>query len=208
MIVSSNANSNHNNRRVVICISGMAGTGKSTVAKKLAKEFCLKYYSGGDALKALASDEGYDASKPGWWESSLGLDFLRQRQGNPKFDEAVDRKLLEYAEQGNVLLDSWTMPWLVKDGFKIWLLASLEKRAERVAERDSLSVQEALEVLKEKEERTRAIYEKLYGFSLGEDFKPFDMILDTEKLCADEVFQILCRVIKNMVIDKQNLSCQ
>lgn len=208
MIVSSNTNEDQTDRRVVICISGLAGTGKSTVTKKLAKKFCLKYYSGGDALKALASEEGYDASKPGWWESPIGLEFLRQRQGNSKFDEAVDRKLLEYAEQGNVLLDSWTMPWLVKDGFKVWLLASLEKRAERVAKRDRLSVQEALDVLKEKEERTRSIYEKLYGFSLGEDFKPFDMILDTEKLDADEVFQVLCQVIRNIVLEKQDKSYQ
>lgn len=208
MIVSSNTGSNPNNRSVVICISGLAGTGKSTVARKLAKEFCLKYYSGGDALKALASDEGYDTSKPGWWESPVGLEFLMQRQGDSKFDEAIDRRLLEYAKQGNVLLDSWTMPWLVKDGFKVWLLASLEKRAERVAKRDGLSVQEALEVLKEKEERTRAIYEKLYGFSLGEDFNPFDMILDTEKLDAAEVFQILCQVITKMVLEKQNFSHQ
>ncbi|HLN46415.1 MAG TPA: cytidylate kinase family protein [Candidatus Sulfotelmatobacter sp.] len=208
MIVSSNTGSNPNNRSVVICISGLAGTGKSTVARKLAKEFCLKYYSGGDALKALASDEGYDTSKPGWWESPVGLEFLMQRQGDSKFDEAIDRRLLEYAKQGNVLLDSWTMPWLVKDGFKVWLLASLEKRAERVAKRDGLSVQEALEVLKEKEERTRAIYEKLYGFSLGEDFKPFDMILDTEKLDEAEVYQILCQVITKMVLEKQNFCHQ
>lgn len=208
MIVSSNTGSNPNNRSVVICISGLAGTGKSTVARKLAKEFCLKYYSGGDALKALASDEGYDTSKPGWWESPVGLEFLMQRQGDSKFDEAIDRRLLEYAKQGNVLFDSWTMPWLVKDGFKVWLLASLEKRAERVAKRDGLSVQEALDVLKEKEERTRAIYEKLYGFSLGEDFNPFDMILDTEKLDAAEVFQILCQVITKMVLEKQNFSHQ
>jgi len=202
MTTKPNSNSNNTNRRVIVCVSGMAGTGKSTVARKLARKFGLRYYSGGDALKALAFGEGYSVSTIGWWESPIGLEFLKQRQGDPKFDEAVDRKLLEYAEQGNVLLDSWTMPWLVKDGFKVWLLASLEKRAERVARRDKVSVEKALEVLKEKEGRTRAIYQKLYGFTLGEDFKPFDMVLDTDNLGAEEVFQILCQVIENMVLNK------
>lgn len=202
MTTKPNSNSNNTNRRVIVCVSGMAGTGKSTVARKLARKFGLRYYSGGDALKALAFDEGYATSTIGWWESPIGLEFLKQRQGDPKFDEAVDRKLLEYAEQGNVLLDSWTMPWLVKDGFKVWLLASLEKRAERVARRDKVSVEKALEVLNEKEGRTRAIYQKLYGFTLGEDFKPFDMVLDTDNLGAEEVFQILCQVIENMVLNK------
>jgi cytidylate kinase len=184
---------------IVICISGMAGTGKSTLAKKLAKRYHLKYYSGGDALKALAAEEGYDASQLGWWESSVGLKFLKQRQGDTTFDKAVDSKLLEYAEKGNVLLDSWTMPWLVKKGFKIWLMASMEKRAQRVAERDRMTVEKAVHVLKEKEERTKAIYKQLYGFTLGEDFKPFDLILDTEDINAEEVYQTLCRVIDNMV---------
>jgi cytidylate kinase len=54
--------------------------------------------------------------------------------------------------------------------------------------------------LEEKEARTKAIYKELYGFVLGEDFAPFDLILDTDKLNADEVFDVLCRVIGNVVI--------
>ena len=190
-------------KHMVICISGMAGTGKSTLAKKLAQKYGFDYYSGGDALKVLASEEGYNASQPGWWESPQGLKFLKQREGDAKFDRAVDQKLLEYTEKGNVLLDSWTMPWLLKSGFKIWLLASMEKRAARVAQRDQITVEQALKVLKEKEDRTKGIFEKLYGFMLGEDFKPFNLVLDTERLNAEEVFQVLCNVIDNMIIERR-----
>jgi cytidylate kinase len=188
------------NKKIVICISGMAGTGKSTLSKKIAKRYGLKCYSGGDALKELAKGQGYNTSDEGWWESSAGLSFLEERTKEPKFDKEVDNKLLEYAQQGNVLLDSWTMPWLLKDGFKIWLMASMDKRAARVAERDKMTVKEAYEVLNKKEERTKTIYKKLYGFILGEDLAPFDFILDTDNLNADEVFQVLCKVIDNVVI--------
>jgi cytidylate kinase len=192
-------------KSIVVCISGMAGTGKSTLAKKLAQKYKLKYYSGGDALKELAKDEGYNPSSCGWWESPEGLSFLRKREKNLKFDKAVDDKLLEYAQQGNVLLDSWAMPWLLKTGFKIWLVASEEKRAERIAKRDKIAVKEALQVLKEKEARTKAIYKKLYGFKLGEDFDPFNLVLDTDNLGAGEVFQVLCMVMDNIVIKSENL---
>ena len=192
-------------KSIVICISGMAGTGKSTLAKKLAKKYRLKYYSGGDALKALAAEEGYNSSSRGWWESPEGLSFLEKREKNLKFDKAVDDKLLEYAQRGNVLLDSWTMPWLLKTGFKIWLLASIEKRAERVAKRDKITVKDALQILKEKEARTKAIYKKLYGFNLGEDFAPFHLVLDTDNLNAKEVFQVLCMVIDNVALKSENL---
>ena len=186
--------------KLVICISGMAGTGKSTLAKKLAKKYNLRYYSGGDALKELAKEEGYDISVRGWWESPLGLQFLQTRLADPKFDKKVDDKLLEYAIQGNVLLDSWTMPWLLKGGFKIWLEASFQKRAARVAERDNLPFEEAVKVLGEKESRTKAIYKGLYGFTLGEDLTPFDFVLDTDNLSASEVFEVLCHVMDKVVL--------
>lgn len=185
-------------KKIVICISGMAGTGKSTLSKKLAEKYGLRYFSGGDVLKDLAKQEGYDVSIQGWWERPEGLKFLNERVHDPKFDKAVDDKLLEYAQQGNILLDSWTMPWLLKEGFKIWLDASFEKRVERVAVRDGMTITEAFGVLKEKEARTKAIYKSLYGFVLGEDFKPFDFVLNTDNLSASEVFEVLCKVIENV----------
>jgi cytidylate kinase len=186
---------------IVLCICGMAGSGKSTLAKKLAEKYGLKYCSGGDALKALAIEEDYKPFERGWWESKEGMRFLEKRGKDPKFDESVDRKFLELAQQGNVILDSWTMPWLLKKGFKVWLEASPEKRAERIANRDGIGVGEALKALRNKEERTKAIYKKLYGFSLGEDFTPFNLILDTDNLKAGEVFQVLCKVIDNVVVN-------
>ena len=184
---------------LLLCISGMAGTGKSTLSKKIAAKYNLKCYSGGDALKELAKETGYEITGEGWWESPEGLTFLERRVGDSQFDRAVDSKLIGYAEQGDVLLDSWTMPWLLKDGFKIWLMASFDKRAARVAERDNMTFEQAFAVLKEKEAQTKAIYKKLYGFDLGEDFVPFNFILDTDNLDADQVFAVLCRVIDNAV---------
>ena len=188
--------------KLVICISGMAGTGKSTLAKRLAKHYGLRYFSGGDALRTLAAEEGFASGSNGWWETAEGLGFLERRKGDLSFDRRVDEKLLEYAAEGKVLLDSWTMPWLLKGVFKIWLSASVQKQAERIAVRDGMSVEESLAALREKEARTKAIYKRLYGFRLGEDFEPFDLILDTDTLSAEEVFQVLCMVIDNVVLGK------
>ncbi|MEM3550511.1 MAG: cytidylate kinase family protein [Candidatus Bathyarchaeia archaeon] len=190
---------------VVICICGMAGSGKSTQAKKLAERYSLKYYSGGEALKALALERGYKPLEKGWWESREGLSFLKKREKDFEFDRAVDEKLLEAAKKGNVVLDSWTMPWLFNKGFKIWLEASLKIRAERVAQRDGISIKKALWALKNKEERTKAIYRRLYGFSLGEDFTPFHLILDTEILTAEEVFHALSLVLDKIIFERKSL---
>jgi len=183
----------------IICVCGMAGSGKSTVAKRIAAECKLTYFSGGDALMALAIEEGFRPLERGWWESKEGLSFLQERGKDPRFDEAVDKKLLEVAEKGNVVLDSWTMPWLLKKGFKVWLEASVEERAKRIAGRDKTSYKEALDALKRKESQTKAIYSKMYGFKLGKDLEPFDFILDTEDLIASEVFQIVRLVVESLV---------
>jgi len=160
----------------------MTGSGKSTLAKKLANKYGLKYISGGDSLKALAIEIGYKPGGRDWWETEAGRQFLQQRMKEPDFDKKVDEKLVKLAGKGNVVIDSWTMPWLLKEGFKIWLEASPEVRAMRIAARGSISSERALKVLIERDERTGIIYKKLYGFNLGEDFSPFNIILDTNEL--------------------------
>ena len=187
---------------VVICICGMTGCGKSTVAKRLAEKYGLRYVSGGDALKALAAEEGYEVGGRGWWESDEGLRFFEQRTDDPEFDRRADERLLEWAREGGVVLDSWTMPWLFDGGFRVWLEASEDVRASRLAGRDDMSVEDALKVLREKDERTKVIYERLYGFSLGEDFSPFNMIFDVNLLGADEVFEALCLVVDRWLFGK------
>ncbi len=111
---------------------------------------------------------------------------------------------MKLAKQGNVVLDSWTMPWLLKeDAFKVWLEVSPNERAKRLARRDRISVKEALSALDEKDGKTKRIYKRLYGFDLGEDFSPFDLILDTNLLESGEVFQALCMVIDRLVLGKR-----
>jgi len=188
--------------KILICICGMTGCGKSTVAKRLAEKYGLRYVSGGDALKDLAADEGYEVGGRGWWESDEGMRFFEERMDDFEFDRRVDAKLLEQAGEGRVVLDSWTMPWLFDGGFKVWLEASEDARASRLAGRDGMPAEDALKILREKDERTRSIYEKLYGFSLGEDFSPFDMIFDVSLPGTDEVFETLCLVVDRWLFGK------
>lgn len=176
----------------------MTGCGKSTIAKRLAKKYGLRHLSGGGELKALAIADGYKPGGRGWWETEEGTRFLRQRMTDPQFDRRVDGGLIREAKRGNVVLDSWTMPWLLKEGFKVWLEASPEVRAGRIAERDDISLERAFNALKEKDEKTKRIYKNLYGFDLGEDFSPFDIVLDVNELRADEVFKTLCLVVERL----------
>jgi len=191
-------------RMVVICIAGLTACGKSTVARRLAEKYGLRYVSGGTALKELAVKMSYRAQKRGWWETTEGIRFLDRRLRDFKFDKRVDEELLKWAGQGKVVLDSWTMPWLFKSGFKIWIEVSPEERAVRLARRDKISLREAVEVIRNKDGKTKRIYERLYGFKLGEDFSPFDLVLDAELLSADETFETLSLVIDRLVLKAES----
>ena len=85
-----------------IIISGPPAIGKTTIAKALAKEFSLSYVSGGDVLKELAKEEGFETSGDDWWDKPQGMKFLNQRQENSEFDKKVDEKLKELFLKGNI----------------------------------------------------------------------------------------------------------
>ena len=76
-----------------IIISGPPAIGKTTIAKGLAKEFGLTHLSGGDILKELAEEEGFETKGDDWWDTQEGIDFLSKRQENSEFDKQVDDKL-------------------------------------------------------------------------------------------------------------------
>lgn len=183
-------------KRIVICISGLAATGKSTLAKRLAGSLNLRYVSGGDGLKMLAVERGYRPGGREWWETEDGMRFLEERLRNPEFDKLVDQKLIELAKAGDVVIDSWVLPWLYRGGFNIWLKAKTEVRAERMARRSGISVEEARRLLEKRDSESIELYKKLYGIEVGRDFEPFHLVLDTSDLDESAVYRIVLQAVK------------
>ncbi|MBS3063385.1 MAG: cytidylate kinase family protein [Candidatus Diapherotrites archaeon] len=181
---------------MIVIVSGFAGSGKSTLAERLAKKQGLKCVHASGLLRQLqertASELKADEAKAntGWWESREGKAYLERRLKDSSMDQALDAELLRIAKAGDVVLDSWTMPWLFKgNAFKVWLKTSLDVRAKRVAGRDKLDEKEVQAKLAERDEKTATIYRKIYGFELGKDLKPFSLVLDTDKLNEKQVFE-------------------
>ena len=169
-------------KKLTIIISGMPGSGKTTIAKTIAKKYGLKYLCGGDALKEMAIARGFKPGGVEWWETEEGRRFFAERERNPEFDKEVDRILLEKAKQGGVVITTRTLPYLGAPGIKIWLAVSQEERARRIAGRDKIHFEQALEKIKERDSKEKAIYKRYYGFELDVDLSPFDFIIETDKL--------------------------
>jgi len=173
-----------------IIISGPPAIGKTTVAKGLAEEFDLVHLSGGDILKELAKDKGFDTKRNDWWDTQEGMNFLIERQENSEFDKNVDDKLKKLFSKGDVVITSYTLPWLVDGGVKIWLDGSKENSAQRMTTRDNLSKNDTLEIVQKRYNENKIIYKALYGFEFGEDLSVFDKIIETDNLNAEQVLEL------------------
>jgi cytidylate kinase len=170
---------------IIIC--GMPAVGKTTVAKHIASKLKLKLIGGGDILKEIALEEGYNAVGDDWWDTEEGMRFMKERAGSPEFDKEVDRRLLSRAQKGDVVITSYTLPWLAKDGVKIWLSGTKESRAKRMAKRDSSSPEQVSRVIEARDRKNYALYKKLYEIRFGKDLSPFNFVVGTDGVPATKV---------------------
>ena len=64
------------------------------------KNFNSKYLSGGDVLKEMAKEQGFDSDGDDWWDTEDGMKFLNQREENSEFDKNLDEKLIQLFNKG------------------------------------------------------------------------------------------------------------
>lgn len=183
-----------------IVISGWPAVGKTTIASALAKDFGYQQYNGGDVLKILASEKGYSVHRNDWWDTEEAKNFMEERESNSYFDIEVDRKLVEIIRQGNVIVTSYTLPWLVPESIKIWLKGSRSNRVKRMAKRDNLDMTQAKEIISQRDENNIRIYHNLYGYEFGKDLTVFDFVLDTDLLDLESLISISKHIVKNLRI--------
>ena len=158
----------------------------------------MKQYSGGDVLKEMAIAKGYAMSGNDWWDTEQGIKFLSERKSNPDFDKQVDERLLELVGKGNVVITSYTLPWLAKDAVKFWLKGSRESRARRMANRDNMEFEKALRIISMRDEDNKKLYMKLYNIKFGDDLSVFDYVINTDQLSIDGVSEIANTIVKHL----------
>lgn len=192
------------NKLFSIVISGWPAVGKTTIACKLAEEFDIVMYNGGDILKMLAEeDKGYSVKRDDWWDTTEAKKFMEERKSDPSFDKKVDDKLIQIVKKGGTVITSYTLPWLVVDEsviiIKFWLRGSSENRAKRMANRDDISFAEAKRITKLRDEENKRIYYRLYGFRFGEDLTVFDYVLNTDRLSLDALVEISKLIVRRHI---------
>lgn len=173
---------------MIISFAGLHGTGKSTIAKKVAEHFNFSYYSTGMAFRELAKLKKMTLEE-----------FSRYSEEHLEIDRLLDDKIKLLAETANSYVFDGQLPaFMLGDlnNFCILLTCDDDVRLTRMASRDnkSLEAQQKETVAREESERERFI--QLYYLDILDPstiLKNFNLIIDTSELNIEEIFKI-CRI--------------
>lgn len=199
----------------VIAISGLPCSGSTTTASMLSEKLNLDYFSIGLVWKDIArgrvkekfyyqelkklfeeknmqipeftdSDDSHGASS--LWNTEFGK--------SKDFHNILDTLQVKLAEKDNLILESKLALHMLKDAnFKIWLKADISERAKRAAKRDSISVEEALNLLEHRLSNHKSGWDKVYGLDSLEQEQKADIVIDTTSISPEEVLE---RILKEM----------
>jgi len=164
---------------VIITVSGLIASGKTTQAKALATRLGLRYLSAGEVMRRWAEERGVNL-----------LRFSEMAEQDHSIDRELDRLQVEMAREGNAVVDSRLSGWFVPASMKVWLRAPVEVRAQRVAEREGVEPRVALEELQRREASERRRYRAIYGIDL-DDLSPYHVVVDTHRWEREVVTQAL-----------------
>lgn len=172
-----------------ITISGLAGSGTSTLSKMLSKKLKLKYVNAGQIQRDIAKDRNITLSE-----------LTKIEDNDPKFDHLVDEKMIKYAQNTeNILLEGRLTGWFsykknIK-AYKIWLKCPLKERVKRISKRDKNSLDETQAKVLSRSKSDSGRYKKYYNIDIN-DLSIYDLVVDSNKHKPNAIIGIILNKLK------------
>jgi predicted cytidylate kinase len=171
-----------------ITISGLPGSGKSTVAEILKKKLNLDYIYSGNIFRKMAI------------KYNMNLDeFGKYCEKNKNVDEELDKYQLEMIQKGNIIVEGRISGWLAYrnniPSMKIFLQADLETRAGRIIKREKGDFEKRKKEILERERSESNRYNKYYNINL-DDISIYDLVINTSDKLPEEIVKIILDNLK------------
>ena len=171
-----------------ITISGLPGSGTTTVAKLLSEELSVELISAGEMFRQIAK------------EKKLQLEhFNKLAETDDDFDRQIDERQGEDAmKRENVIVEGRLSGFFVPDAdLKIWLKAPAEIRARRIAAREGIAYEEALSAMKKRECSENNRYEQYYGINLNDLFI-YDLMIDSSRWRERDIVKMIMVAVEGV----------
>lgn len=167
---------------MIITISGLPGSGKTTVAVMVAERMGFRHYSAGDMRGRIAIEKG------------LTIDQLNEIGKKEKWtDKNVDKLIEDLGKkEDNIVVDGWVAFHFIPRSVKIFLYVDLKVGAERIFrnqrqdEEKKGNVKGIHEMIRKRVKESNERYGKHYGIDFL-DGKNYDHIIDTTHLHIEQV---------------------
>jgi len=174
-----------------ITISGTPGSGKSTVAKKLAEKLGFRHFSAGDFQRDLAKEKGVSP-----------LELSKMAEADPEIDKKTDSWAEAVGEaDDNFVMDSRLAFNFIPDSVKVFLDVSEDEAARRIfhamrpEEKENTTQGKTYESIKEREESEKKRYEQYYGIDYTNPDN-YDLAIDTTEKPVHEVVNEILKFIR------------
>ncbi|MBW6516976.1 MAG: AAA family ATPase [ANME-2 cluster archaeon] len=153
---------------MIITISGPPGSGKSTLSNTIAEHFNLNLVSSGDLFRAMAKERGVSLEE-----------FGHIAEVDPAIDNEIDRRQVEMSKTGGNYLFEGRLSGMLNDAdLKIMLKTDVNVRARRIADREDISIVQALHETVERQESEAKRYKEYYDIDIS-DLIPYDLVLES-----------------------------
>jgi cytidylate kinase len=166
-----------------VTISGLAGTGTSTLARVLERRLGLPYVYGGRIFREAAAARGLSLAE-----------FGRLCEQDATVDRALDDRQVELLRDGGLILESRLAGWLAHregiDALKVCLVCDEDERIRRIVGREGGDLEAQRLATLEREASEAARYEAYYGLELH-SLTPYDLVLDSARWTPDRLADIV-----------------
>lgn len=181
---------------MLITISGEPGSGKTTVARLLATRLGLPHVYAGDLYRQEARRRGLSLEE-----------FNALCERDHSIDRKLDADMIDIARRGNVILEGRLAGFFARQrdlpALKVWLTASEEVRARRVAQRESDDSRRVLEVNRARHESDVKRYREIYGADLS-DRSIYDIVLSSDDRTPEQLADELAQAARRRFGERRN----